>query len=194
MRIALLLSLLLSLACGGTPHRGTTVAELDAPEAQRAEFARIFGARDDLEMEHEEEDDGTGEWEVTTSTTMEVELDSNAEILKLEFEIPLSLVPDAVLSAAAALWPGVSLTEAEVVVQNGHLLYEVEADESDGVEREAYFTPAGEIVDEATGLPQVVADAREVPATSGPESDTNEATEDAMNGGPATTTTEVTTE
>jgi len=63
-----------------------------------------------------------------------------------EQEIPLSEVPDAVKQAALAEVPGLVLTEAEVEVEDGMLVYELEGFAGDE-EYEIEVTTAGKVTE-----------------------------------------------
>ncbi len=145
--VSISLAIVLFTACGAAaPHRGTTAARLAAPDAQRRVFGEIFGeARDDLELEHEVEGESE-EWEVVTTTVMEVELDGAAAVRKVEFEIPLALVPVAVVEGARARFPGATITKAEAVIEGTLLTWEIEARGAAGEEIEAYFSSDGLII------------------------------------------------
>ena len=146
MRSTMLSALLLSLACGGATQGASTsttpTAELDAPAPVRAELTRLFGAEAALTLEHEQDEDGE-EWEVETATSMELELDAEGAVGKIEFAVPLGLVPAPVVEAARACWPGATFEEAEAVIQGDTLLCELEATGADGEELEGYWHPDG---------------------------------------------------
>lgn len=63
-----------------------------------------------------------------------------------EEDIPLTDVPEAVMSAAAAAVPGIVFEEAERERENGQTIYCLEG-EADGVEYEVEVTVDGEVVE-----------------------------------------------
>lgn len=135
--------ILMLAACGGAQTSTVVVADLDAPEPVRAELTRHFGREAALTLEVED-DDGVTEYEATTQVPMEVELSAGGHLLKIEFIVPLTLAPDAVIAAAERLWPGAQLEQAEVVVEDGVLLWEIEATRGDE-ELEVYVYPDGRV-------------------------------------------------
>ncbi len=169
------LSLLL-VACGGAQTSTVVIADLDAPPPVQAELTRHFGREAELTLESDVEDDGSTEYEATVNVPMELELSPGGHILKMEFVVPLTLVPAAVVSAAERLWPGAAFDEAEVVVEDGQLLWEIEATR-DGNELEAYFYPDGRV---RSAEPAVEAVESEVPdAAESEEPNVEEPTVDA---------------
>ncbi|MEM9073136.1 MAG: hypothetical protein AAGE52_31820 [Myxococcota bacterium] len=160
-----LLLLAFCLACGGAQVTQTTIADVDAPEPVRAELTRIFGPVAALEVERETDDDGEEEWESTIAVPMEIEQDASGAITKVEFLVPFAMAPEAVREAAAAQWPGATLTQAEVVVEGDTLLWEIEGEDAAGEELEGYFRPDGSLRDAA---PEPAAEPVSEPAVESP--------------------------
>ena len=63
-----------------------------------------------------------------------------------EKKIPLSEVPEPALNAAQAAVPGITLSEAEIEVEDGKTTYDLEGD-ADGKEYKIEVTPDGKVLE-----------------------------------------------
>ena len=77
----------------------------------------------------------------TTLSPDEVDDDDEEEV-----EVPLDQVPSSVKAAALAALPGLVLKEAEMEIEDGVTVYELEG-EVDGVEYEVEVTADGEVLE-----------------------------------------------
>jgi uncharacterized membrane protein YkoI len=70
----------------------------------------------------------------------------SATAVSQERDVPIADVPAAVLAAAQAAVPGLAISEAEVEVEDGRDVYEIEGT-ADGVEYEIEITADGEVLE-----------------------------------------------
>lgn len=137
---------LLSFALGLSlaPIASAVGAGAAVPQAVQRAVGQIFGdAKVVIETEHE---GGTVHYEAGATTRLDVVFSAKGSVEEIEVELPLGLVPPAVLAAArGALDKGAKLTEAELLIRGPRVLYELEA-RAGSDEIELVISPEGRIV------------------------------------------------
>lgn len=118
------------------------------PDVVRRAVVQIFGGSRAIEHELEPEGD---RYEVKARTELAVILDPAGSIVEIEAEIPVGLVPPAVLAAARSALPaGARVVEAELLVRGPQVLYELEA-RGPGGAVEMVLDAAGVLVSRGAG-------------------------------------------
>ena len=126
-------------------------AEQEVPLAVRESFNKAFPQAVDVEVEEESNEDGEAVYEVEfTDQGVKIEASYSADgtLLKMEEEIQLDGLPQAVTEAIMEAYPDAIFLEAEkVMTADGSVSgYEVEI-EDDGVELEIHIDPNGIMLD-----------------------------------------------
>ena len=126
-------------------------AEQEGPLAVRESFNKAFPQAVDVEVEEESNEDGEAVYEIEfTDQGVKIEASYSADgtLLKMEEEIQLDELPQAVTEAIMEAYPDAIFLEAEkVMTADGSVSgYEVEIEDK-GVELEIHIDPNGIMLD-----------------------------------------------